>query len=785
MKKFILLILLFSQVFAFELLLNTGRENNQAFAVLHLKNKDNFTCKELIVDGKSHFECQLLGFIDTRLEDRSFPFFDINFSKKELSTDIKIYPKMPARMYNLAQNIYDENKVLSNIKDINSSSFTFVFSHELPYIKSHDGLDFDIDFPDLKNPSLGAMDLNANPVIIPQSADINTYIRIKNEYEKKNYSQVLIDTSNAIERYRNSIFLNEFMLYKLRAQNKLYTYNYDFKNQDGLEQMVDEAKLWTKTFTSDVNFQEVLYMMMRAYIALEQRANLEYIISILRDEHPNHYFSQLALLDYADYLYSLGDLSNSNGIYNEIYYGTNDIDLSTRAALSLAKQALEVKDKNKGVSLVNTAISANPLYFAKDNERSLEIAKILSDEKEYELSSELYELVFANMQKIDPLYEQTLRGLALALSNTNKYEQAKTYLDRYKIDFPYSEHIALVNEASDLVFFNIPENNNTFLHQKYQSLMKEYANEIAAKALEADVKLYFKENNDTAILNYKSEIERYDNKDLKNILENVALKDLERKLNADMCLQSIELFENYLAYDLGQKVSNKKALFECFKRTNNIVYAREYIDKNRKDDEIYYDLEKASLELGGKNYNSAISLSDSVLKSRIMKSDEEKFRALYIKFIAQLRQDEYNEAMKTLQFLQDFPMNYQMVELYHEFVLYSANRGLNLNVLTYAPKAIDYQNLQGINVYSPDLEFAYINTLQKSKQEKLALDVLKDLLKINLNAQDKARALYTQSELFESLEDKNSQLQSLRTCADIDTSSTWRDLCTQKLSILN
>ena len=785
MKRFFLLALLFSYATCFELLLNTGRENDQAFAVLHLKNKDNFTCREVIVDGKNHFECKILGFVDTKLENKSFAFFDINFTKQDLSIDVKIEPKMPARMYNMSQELYGESKILNDVKDTNSSSFTFVFSREIPYIRTYDGLEFDIDFPDAKNPSLGAIDLDANPVNVPQSADINTFIRIKQEYEKENYAQVLSDSTNAINRYKNSIFLNEFMLYRLRAQNKLYTYGYDFRKQENLEDMVDEAKFWTRTFTSDLNFQEVLYIMMRSYMALEQRANLEYIVDILRNEHPNHYFSQLASLDYADYLLGLGDIDNANSIYNQIYYNTKDVDLATRAALSIAKNALNAKDKNAALSLINTSLAANPVYFSKDEQRVLELAKMLDNEKEYELSSQLYEIVFTNMQKNNPSYEETLRNLALALSNTNKYELAKKYLDSYKQDFQNSEYIALIKEASDSVFFNIPENNASFLHQKYQSLMKEYANEIAAKALERDVKLYFKENNDTAILNYKNEIEKYNNQELKNILERTALKELEKSLAADECLQSIEIFKKYSNYDIGQKVSNKKSLFECFKRTNNMAYAKNYVEQNRGDDDIYYDLQKAQFELDDKNYANAISLSDSVLNSRTIKSKEEEFNALYIKFIAQLRQDEYNNAMATLQLLQNFPMNYKMVELYHELVLYSVNRGLNLTVLTYAPKAIDYQNSQGVNVYSPDLEFAYLNTLQKTNQPQLALTVLKDLLKIKLNAEDRARALYTQSEIFESLNDRNSQVQSLKTCVDINATSNWRDLCSEKLSILN
>ena len=226
-------------------------------------------------------------------------------------------------------------------------------------------------------------------------------------------------------------------------------------------------------------------------------------------------------------------------------------------------------------------------------------------------------------------------------------------------------------------------------------------------------------------------------------------------------------------------------MLECFKRTSNISYAREFIDRHRKEDEIYYDLQKSELELSAKQYANVIRLSNNILNSRTMKSKEEEFSALYVKFLAQLRQDEYNDAMATLQDLQNFPMNYKMVELYHEFLLYCSQKGLNLSILTYAPKAIDFQNSQGANVYSPDLEFIYLNALQKARQNNTAIEVLKDLLKIKLSDEDRARALYTQSEIYEDMQDKTMQIQSLQTCTNISSNSNWKSLCVQKLELLN
>lgn len=773
-----------SVVLGFELVLNTGRESNTPFATLHLKNEQSFSCVERESESRNFYECEIAGVVDSQLKEQEFDFFDLKFQKNAQSTKIFIYPKVPVKRYNLAQNLYNEVDIKGNLNDSNSTSFTFVFSAEIPHLKDYDGLNFDIIFPNVANPAVGALDLNSNPVVVPQSGDINTFLRIKNDYEQENYPQVITDTTNAIERYEGSIFMNEFMLYRLRAQDKLYTNSPDFRNQDELERMIEEAKAWNRQFASDKNFPEVLYITLRAYIAMEQRSNADYTLQILSNEHADNYFTELALLDYADYLLRLGNKAGAKKIFDNLYYQSKNVSIATRAGLSTARLALADKDNAKALELINTAMKANKAYFTEHKDIAAQIAGLLYESQNFALSAEIYELVFAGKRDTDSDYEEVLRALALAMSKTPNYQKAKQYLDLYMQDYAKSEHIALIKEASDNVFFNIPDNNASFLHARYKELMSEYANEIAAKALVADVKLYYDENNTRAVMEYKEQIEKYNNTELKNLLTNSAVSALNALIKADDCLGATALNEVYEGYDLGQKALDKKALLKCFKRTLKTAQAKAYIDKNRAEDEIFYDLERAELDLNDKEYPSALALSNSVLNSRWLKSDEETYRANYLKFLAQFRSGDYNSAVATLQVLDEYPMDYKMVELYNEFLSYCMENNLTTSVLTYAPKAIDYQNLKGVNVYTPELEFMYLWALNKYGNDGEALSVLRDLLKVNLAPQDRARALYAQSQIYERRGDINAQKQSLNQCVQINQNSTWQSLCRDKLNLL-
>lgn len=787
MRRVLFLVTLgFLELFGFELNLNTGREDNQPFAVLHVSNDQEFTCKSILIDAKTSFECEVPGVVDGKLKDQNFPFFDLKFIKEELKIRILILPKMQAKMFDLSQNIYLDRE-LGPSSSSRSMSFTFIFAPELPNRGEYDGLGFDVDFPHESLPYVGALDLNSNPVIIPQSADINTYLHIKQEYEHGNFSQVIVDAKNAVNRYKNSIFMSEFILYKLRAQNQVYTQETDIKNQEILEGMITDIKNWMKTFTSDKNYPEVLYIMLRTYIALSQRADVDYTMSIINNEHLDVHFTNLAYLDYADYIYNLGEKEKAVGIYENAYFNTKDLDIAARAAMSLAKDSLLKLNPNKAIQYVNAILEANKAYFAKDLTRSLELAKLFYQNKRFDTSVQIYENAFKAMSKIDDLYEDTLKDFALALSQTSRASEAEKYLNLYMDEFLNGKYLEEIKKANDEVFFNLSENNASLLHERYKELMEQYANSdqnIFNKALDRDIRLYHKEGNFSAILDYEEQIEKSNLPDAKGFLRDSVARILNDELKEDNCIKAVEIFTHFSVYDPGQKINDKKHMLSCLRRTSMVDQALSYADENFNEDKVFYGLQKASMLFDNKKYQDTINLTKDVIKLRVLKSDDEVFKAYYLQFLSLLRLNDYNKAMKILKILESFPMNFEMVEAYDVLLSFARDHNMQTTVLNYAPKAIDYQNLRGINLFSPNLEFIYLEALEKAGENNKALSVLTDLLKLKLSAEDRARALFVQSSVYESLKDLALQKESLKQCLSIGATSSWQDLCRQKSQIL-
>ncbi|MFG5142704.1 flagellar protein, partial [Campylobacter lari] len=129
---------------------------------------------------------------------------------------------------------------------------------------------------------------------------------------------------------------------------------------------------------------------------------------------------------------------------------------------------------------------------------------------------------------------------------------------------------SLIKEAQDKNFLYLKDANASFLHQKYEEIMKKYAGEISSKALFDNVKLYFQEKNYEKVIGYQKDIEKYSNKEVKNLLEQAAILVLEQRLKNDECLTAIKIYDDFKAYNIGSKIQNKKQMLECFKRTTRI-----------------------------------------------------------------------------------------------------------------------------------------------------------------------------------------------------------------------
>ena len=261
---------------------------------------------------------------------------DIKYKKQDGKLFIVIMPKAPSKLLNVQTELYNSPSVQDTPKTTISKHFSIIIDTSLSENnKRVSGLNFSPDFRDMLSPSIGALDLNKAPIAGLDSNDIDIYINIKRAYEKGAYESVVKDTQTAMKRHPASLFSSEFLLFRLRALDKIFETKSEF---EGLEpkDIVSEGRAWIRKFPSDENYSEVLYLIARAYLKDSIASDAKYMLDILSEEHAESKFTKLATLDYADYLYKIGRQKEALSDYEKVLYSTNDIDLASRAALSLA-----------------------------------------------------------------------------------------------------------------------------------------------------------------------------------------------------------------------------------------------------------------------------------------------------------------------------------------------------------------------------------------------------------------------------------------------------------------
>lgn len=775
-----LFIIFFSLASGFEIAYDKGVRRGEHFAVLHLMDDFAFSCKALNKNNIFFYKCIITGKTNFPLQNKSFKEFNLSFEQEKKRIIIYIHPKMFSKMYSF--NVLFKDNIVYAQTQGHSRHYSFIFSKPLRYAKSYEGLNFNVIFDKLKTPSIGALNLNSTPLILPHSADVNAYLYIKKEYDKGDYSIVLRDASKDLKRYKGSIFSSEFFLYKLRAMNKIYTYSHD-KNYKALGKMLKDTKLWMREHPNDANFPEVMYYTMRAYLSLGQKSNAKYVMNILKTEHFSSYFSQLARLDYVDYANSIAQEEKNLQPYVNLYYESKFKKIAARAATTLAIQYFLQKRDRLGLRFTKIILKSSSSYLQEDKRRALALSELLDKNGYYDLSAKTYELLFYSLNKTDKEYESVLKTLGLVLLRAKKYDLASKYFNYYLKEYPQGAYVQLVKQALDQIFLATSDANTPNLHARYEALIKKYAGPIAFKALEKNILLYYKQQNYPAIIANKHEIEKYSSKVLIPYLKNSAVKEIDISLKSGLCMHAIKTLKLFKQYKIDNEIQDKKAMLSCLMSTQNIDLARIYIKRNFNSDKVYYGIKAAAMALRDQKYKLAKKEALAVLKLHTIKSKQEIDQARHILFLALLYNNDYNDAMQLLSLIKAQPMDFAMLKLYNDFLTYATANKMLVSVLNFSPRAIDYQNYVGSNVFSPQLEFNYLDALKQTKQPAKALNVLKDLVKLKLDAKNMARAYYLYAGFY--LMQANTQEAKLwlQKCTKLKASS-WQDLCTGKLKLL-
>lgn len=791
MKSIISILLSFICAYGLTISLNSAKQSGLPYSTLHLVAKKPILCetkKEAF--GKQSYLCMFHGELKNQVKNQNTPQVDMAFISKKDKFYIYIKPKKFSKMINVDAKLY-EHETIPLPTDKPAKHWTVLIYEKMPFKKQKndsESINFPITFLKDKYPSVGALDLNSKPIDYAKSADMDLYISLKKDYEKKRYQNALRKVDKIVKKYPQSIFMSDALLYRLKLIDKMLDLdmNVGEENLDRTDE-ANEAKKWLKTFPGESSTSEVLMLLVKSYLEMGFGKEANYYLDSLITQFPNDKYTQQAILVYANSLFNKSMKGEAISLAQKVLYLTKNVQTASDAAFKLARWSLDVKESQKAVEYLNKVLKANEPFIYKDKELAYKFAKNLAQKGEFKSAVTVAKGLLKNMRKINVDYEGVLKDIGIWSVEVGDIKSAELYLKRYKKEYRDGEFDEQVQEALDKLFFHNKDKNSTKLLAYYDKLIQKYKNDVGERALKEKVNLLISDKKFQEAIALKDELmQRIDKKEAQDLIFNVREQGLEYALMRDDCTNVAQ----YLKDDekLLYTVKNKLKSFECLMRTKyyDIAY-KEALKESKNEDlshKLLWLLNLQSAVYSQNKWQKSIEIAKDVENLGNVLGDKRANFGLYDRFLALTHLNRYEEAVDICKKIeQNMPNQFRNVEIYNRMMLMAKDRGDDMLAIAYAKKAFELQEANNNFVLTPNLEYNYISSLQNMGEFQRAKDVALSLLKRKLSKNDLARSFYVIAQAYAKDKDRVKAKEYFKKCVANDEQSSWGKICQDNLSL--
>ena len=795
MKSLITLLFLSAQLFALSIVLNSGKESKTPYAILHIMDNEPFSC-ETIENGleKERYLCKTKKPFTKLIEPKKMKYAEISFYEKENFFYIAIEPKIASKLIPVEDILFEAKEILKNPRASAYPHWTILLEETPLYREKpvHERLDFPVVFEKNQKPYVGALDLNGNPISYAQSKDIELYLDIKRAYERGDYEGVVKDAQKVLSAYPLSIFRSEIELYAIRGMDKVLSAKGEEKESLPFteETIITLAKHWTKEFTSDENLPEVLMLMVKSYLAMGAKSDMNYSMDILVSEHPESPFTKRAILLFADSLFAKKEKDKAMKLYLDVLYSVKDLDIASEAAIRLSDHQMDAGKMQEAKEYLLKVLNVNMNYLLKNKESSAALARRLYEHKLYDVASRVQDLLVDNTPKSDESKELLLKQSGDWHAKAGDVEKAYARYQEYLSEYKHGAHVEDVKERLDELFFKRKENNETLLASHYDALIERYTNNaIGEKALVEKAKLLLKQGNYEALLALEESLMKSSNvQDVKPeelIYEGAkawAIQGLQRA----QCQNVVRLIETYKLHITES--AHEEKLFECFVQLSRYERAKEMSVLHVKDAKL-----ESRFLWSQRHANVAFKLSQyqevDALKEDLQTLSKSVRKPLLLEtsrtlFLTAIQLQKFDDALARLKSIEElYPNTFNTIDLHQSIVKLASERKDDLLLISHAQKMIALQKQFKSKVYSPTIEFTYIEALKRMGKDKEAYEVLVALENEPLAPKDTIRLLYNAGELSLKLKDETKAKAYFTKCVDVNETSSWKSICEENLKL--
>lgn len=776
-------LLYFMPLCALDVTINYGKELKEHFSVLNIAHKEPLECQEKYdTQGEvTHIICTL-----DRMPIASFsPTETLFFRFWSRVVDGRFYlyvePKHKIKLFATPSDLKKQTPITKEQPKLSTSWQIIGYKQTIPFLNDYanqakpKGLNFPIKIVKNKELYFKDLDINRGPLHYDEGEDFEAYNHIRTLINNHNHIEAVKAIDETLIAYPKTIFTKDLLLYRLRALEH-------FDSVENSDMIVDMGTKWIKKYPTDSNVPEVLYYLGNAYADMKIPNEAKYYFERTISEYPESRYMPLSKMALAKHFNSGSDSTAASKLFAQAYQEAKDLDSASAVAIEWSKFRLQNHDKEQAQKLLETMLKVNPSYITKYPMKSYEFLKFLAEEQLYLIAAKLGEYLYDNLPNDDVSAEDLLNNISLWYQGANATQDAHRINKMFLQEFEHRPKAEEVKDRDDKLLFALAQDESADSKiEKYDYIIENYANSPEQeKALSLKAQTLFDEGKYQEVL------------DLKDMLKNDPIVGksysalLHQSLENNDCKQASNYYLQYPNATLQE--SQKMPLFDC-------LYA---LALNKQAAQISQNMAQSSQDVGqklawlyrdtlnfaklGDEKSTARAGRDTLTLAKNLKNPQ-YYDVGFELFNALSTLEDKEGMLETYAFLKEFQANNpKMLQVNLTLLKKAESQKDELGIEIYAKDILRLQNLLNDTADSPYVDFALTQSYIRTQRLNEALNVLDNLLKKDINDDNKQKALYLKGSVLKtSGQDSRAAFEQ---CMLINYEGAWKSLCAQALNIL-
>ncbi len=777
---------LYSTLFALTISIQTGKEAQQSFSIIHIHDDALFQCQATkdSFQVTTEITCIFDKIPAKNIGELNNNFFHITTTIANKKFIVRITPYEKLDLYPILFDLQQDNDIY-DVESNTSKHWSIVGYYELnPFAGSNDSfsdsaLNLPVTFSRRTLPFVGGLDIQGNPIEMQAIQDVSEYIKIKEYYNKKRYETALEHIVQMEEQYPHSVFKSELALYKIRTLHQL----------NELEAMLEASKKFIREFSSDQNIAEVLVYTAHAYSKLGMFSDADYFYDHLFNEHPNSYFAYLGYLYKADQLAESGSWKRALKFYVKVLNETGDAALASMAAFKLAQYYLDHGKREQAIGFLNKILKGNRSYFDEHFDASYDMAMALSDHSNYKTAAAIAGALLEKMTPRHDRYEEVLKNRGIWLARAHEKEAAIQSFERYLKEFKFGSYTDEIKREKDALFFDLGDDNMSAALKAYDRIIERYhGDDIAKKALYKKAQLLYEHHEYAQVVALQEELLALDPQEyeVQPLIDGAVAALMQEHLNRGECKDAVRMSERY---EITLPDTWDQKIFFCADEAGNYRLAKKIAQKYINSKNIAQRLEwlyryiSVDFKLG--NYTDVLDASKELITLMALEKSKQ-YNAIYrINFDANERLGKSEGMIEAIAMVEKvFGLDFDDIDRYAQMVALGNRQKDDVMVENYAKKVIYLQDKKASYSQTPYVEFSLADALVKLNKLSEAIEALKRLDERAISSSQRARQKYLLGSLLQKSAKTVAAKEAYKQSVEADKESAWGRLAQDALNLM-